>query len=263
MEYATHRGCRIAFEVCGEGPPALLQHGLLSRRTSWRESGFVEALAREFTVVTVDSLGHGDSDKPDDPRLYRRDARADDLAAVLDVLAIPRAHVVGYSMGGWMAAGFGARHPGRLLSLTLGGWAPGAGLAAAGEAVIDFQTVLAAARARAPGLTAWITPEVTPGLRACWEALTEVEGVEAALAACPAPVLLWTGTDDPCRDAVQALAARLPRAAFRAVPGDHLGAMTTHAAASLATLRAFLADPNATARSSAVSLRSCAGRHSS
>jgi hypothetical protein len=38
-----------------------------------------------------------------------------------------------------------------------------------------------------------------------------------------------------------ALAARLPGATFRGVPGDHLGAMTTHAAASLAALRELLA----------------------
>jgi hypothetical protein len=39
---------------------------------------------------------------------------------------------------------------------------------------------------------------------------------------------------------MQALAARLPGACFRAVPGDHLGAMTAHAAASREALRAFL-----------------------
>src|SRR5574338_1347563 len=109
MRHATSGGHRIAFDVTGAGPVVLLQHGLFSRRTTWHENGFVSALAREFTVVAVDSLGHGESDKPSDPRAYRRDARAGQLAAVLDALAAPRAHVVGYSMGAWMAAGFAAR----------------------------------------------------------------------------------------------------------------------------------------------------------
>jgi len=39
---------------------------------------------------------------------------------------------------------------------------------------------------------------------------------------------------------MQALAARLPGASFCAVPGDHLGAMSTYAAASIAALRTFL-----------------------
>ena len=242
MEYATNRGFRIAFEVSGEGPAVLLQHGLLSGRASWRANGFVGALEPDFMVVTVDSLGHGDSDKPTDARAYRREARAEDLAAVLDALAVPRAHVVGYSMGGWMAAAFAARHSGRLLSLTLGGWDPVHGRTAP---EIDFGMVVAGARARAPELTAWITPAVMPGLEACWDALSDVAGEEAALTACPAPVLLWAGREDPCHDALQALGARLPGATFRAVPGDHLGAMTTHAAASVAALRAFFADPRA------------------
>jgi pimeloyl-ACP methyl ester carboxylesterase len=241
MEHATNRGCRIAFEVSGEGPAVLLQHGLFSRRRTWHDNGFVEGLARERTVVTADSLGHGDSDKPADPEAYRRDARADDLAAVLDALRIERAHLVGYSMGAWMAAGFAARHPGRLRSLTLGGWDPVAGSAAARtQPPIAFATVLAAVRARAPQLTAWIDTAAEAGLRACWDALSEVDGAEAALAACPAPVLLWAGKEDPVHDGMQVLASRLPGGTFCAVPGDHLGAMTTCAAESLEALRAFL-----------------------
>jgi pimeloyl-ACP methyl ester carboxylesterase len=240
MQYATNRAQRIAFESAGEGRVVLLQHGLLSRRRSWRDNGFVAALAREFRVVTVDSLGHGDSDKPADPAAYRREARADDLAAVLDALAAERAHLVGYSMGGWMATAFAARHPARLRSLTLGGWDPVGGRAAGAGKTIAFETILAGARARAPELTAWIDAGATPGLRACWDALSETQGAEAALAACAAPILLWAGTQDPAHDAMQSLASRLPRASFRAVPGDHLGAMTSHAAASLDAVRGFL-----------------------
>jgi pimeloyl-ACP methyl ester carboxylesterase len=239
MNHATNRGCRIAFEVAGEGPAVLLQHGLFSGRATWHANGFVAALAREFTVVTVDSLGHGDSDKPADPAAYERDARADDLAAVLDALGLERAHVVGYSMGGWMAAGFAARHPDRLLSVTLGGWDPVGGRIAR----VEFETILAGVRALAPQQSAWIRPEFEAGLRACWNALADVAGAEAALASCRAPVLLWAGREDPCHDAAQALAGRLAGACFRAVPGDHLGAMTTHAAASLAALREFLRKP--------------------
>lgn len=212
MEHTTSRGHRIAFDVSGQGPAVLLQHGLFSRRGSWHANGFVDALARDLRVVTVDSLGHGDSDKPADPQAYQAAARADDLAAVLDAVGVRRAHVVGYSMGSWMGIAFAARHPARLRSLTLGGWDPVGGVAAAGSSrALDFETILAGVRTRAPEVAGWITPEATTGLRACWEAL----------------------------------AARLSGATFRAVPGDHLGAMTTHAAASIAVLRAFLAEPGA------------------
>jgi pimeloyl-ACP methyl ester carboxylesterase len=240
MQYAANRGQRIAFEITGDGPVVLLQHGLLSRRRSWHDNGFVAGLARELRVVTVDSLGHGDSDKPADPAAYRREARADDLAAVLDAVEAERAHLVGYSMGGWMATAFAARHPARLRSLTLGGWDPVGGRAGGAGKPIAFETILAGARVRAPELTGWIDARATPGLRACWDALCETDAAEAALAACPAPVLLWAGTQDPAHDGMRALASRLPGAGFRAVPGDHLGAMTSHAAASLDAVREFL-----------------------
>jgi pimeloyl-ACP methyl ester carboxylesterase len=238
MAYVTSRGHRIAYDATGDGPAVLLQHGLLSRRGTWHRNGFVAALAREFTVLAVDSLGHGESDKPADPSAYRCDARADDLASVLDACSVERAHVVGYSMGGWMATGFAARHPGRLLSLTLGGWDPVSGRAAPG---LPFATVLAGARARAPELTAWVTPDAVPALEACWDALADVAGAEAALAACPVPILFWAGREDPCHDPMRAAAVRLPHATFRSVPGDHLGAMTAHADASLAAVRTILA----------------------
>jgi pimeloyl-ACP methyl ester carboxylesterase len=238
MQHAVNRGFRIAYDAQGKGPAVLLQHGLLSRRGTWHANGFVAALARRYTVVTVDSLGHGDSDKPADPAAYRRDARADDLAAVLDAIGAPRAHVAGYSMGGWIATGFAARHPHRLLSLTIGGWDPVKGRAA--PPTLDFGAVLAGTRARAPELAAWITPDAEPGLHACWHALEELGGAEVALGSCGAPVLLWAGTEDPSHDGMRALATRLAGSTFRSVPGDHLEAMTSHAPASLEAVSEFL-----------------------
>jgi pimeloyl-ACP methyl ester carboxylesterase len=237
MAITTHRGLRIAYDVTGSGPAVVLQHGLLSRRERWHANGFVAALAPRFTVVTVDSLGHGESDKPADPAAYARAERADQLAAVMDEVGAERAHLVGYSMGGWMATGFAARHPHRLLSLAIGGWDPLGGRAAAG---VPFSTVLAGARARAPELTAWITPEIEPAVTACWAALADGAGAADALASCPAPLLLWAGREDPVHDGMRELAARLPRATFRSVSGEHLGPMTVHAAESLAAVRAFL-----------------------
>jgi pimeloyl-ACP methyl ester carboxylesterase len=237
MAITTHRGLRIAFDVTGSGPVVLLQHGLLSRRERWHANGFVAALAARFTVVAVDSLGHGESDKPADPAAYARDARADQLAAVMDAVGAERAHLVGYSMGGWMATGFAVRHPRRLLSLAIGGWNPGGGRALAG---VPFATVLANARARAPELTAWITPEIEPAVAACWAALPDGADAEEALAAFPAPVLLWAGREDPAHEGLSAFAARVPRATFRTVSGDHLAPMTAHAAESLAAVSAHL-----------------------
>ena len=59
-------GTKINYEVIGEGPPLVLQHGLLSDLNTWKSRGYVDALQDTFQLILVDSRGHGESDKPDE-----------------------------------------------------------------------------------------------------------------------------------------------------------------------------------------------------
>jgi len=121
MPFAVHRGQRIHYTVEGAGPLVVLQHGLLMSATDWPRTGIVDALKPAYTVACVDSLGHGHSDKPPDPAFYGQDQRAGDIVAVIDHLGCARAHVIGHSMGGWLAVGMAKHHRDRLLSLVVGG----------------------------------------------------------------------------------------------------------------------------------------------
>ena len=105
MPFVVNRGQRIHYTVEGAGPLVVLQHGLFSRGGHWKEHGFVDALSDKFRVASVDLLGHGLSDKPTDPALYAQEARAGDIAAVIDDLGYDRAHLIRYSMGGWIRSG--------------------------------------------------------------------------------------------------------------------------------------------------------------
>src|SRR5262249_25576375 len=79
--------------------------------------GFIEALAKRFTVVLFDNRGTGSSDKPTFG--YEISNMARDLGGLLDHLEIPRAHVLGYSMGGAIAQEFVRQFPDRVLRLVL------------------------------------------------------------------------------------------------------------------------------------------------
>lgn len=119
MDRVDNDGIGIAFEASGEGVPVVLLHGFTANAASWREFGYVDPLVeRGYRVIAVDTRGHGASGAPHDSALYGQRARAGDVVAVLDALNIPRAHVIGYSMGGWIAYGVAAHFPHRLLSLT-------------------------------------------------------------------------------------------------------------------------------------------------
>jgi pimeloyl-ACP methyl ester carboxylesterase len=239
MKHALNRDQRIAYDVFGGGSRAVvLQHGLGGTRQVWRAFGYVEALFDRFTVITIDSLGHGDSDKPADAAPYARRQRAEDIAAVLDAEGIARAHYVGYSMGGWLGVGLLAHRPERLLSLTIGNFDP-----TPGEAPRPLPTIeqfLAAARAAVPGAVDWVTPEAVPGLGHCLAAvLTERLPLETVTGS-PVPIQFWTGSDDPSRAGLTRLHEAMPGSVLNVVPGDHIATMRGSSRESAAAIRNFL-----------------------
>ncbi|HET6879355.1 MAG TPA: alpha/beta hydrolase [Pirellulales bacterium] len=114
-------GAKIAYIVQGEGEPVILIHGWRSSAgINWVLPGTSGALAKEFQVVAFDIRGHGKSDKPAEEGAYGPEL-VEDVMRLMDHLKIEKAHIVGYSMGGMIAANFVVRHPDRVRSLTLGG----------------------------------------------------------------------------------------------------------------------------------------------
>lgn len=63
-------GARIAFDAEGAGPAIIPLHGGGQTRRGWREAGYVSALSPEFTVISMDLRGSGESDKPETARDY-------------------------------------------------------------------------------------------------------------------------------------------------------------------------------------------------
>jgi len=107
----------------GEGRPMILVHGFTSNRAeNWRRLGWYGAFERRrMRVVALDARGHGESAKPHDPAAYGRDAMAGDILALMDQLTIPRAHILGFSMGSRLALAAALKAPERFATLTLGG----------------------------------------------------------------------------------------------------------------------------------------------
>lgn len=112
-------GITVAYESTGSvlAPPVLLMH-------AWAESLRVfdrlrPLLPKSLTVVAFDQRGHGGSDKPRTG--YDRPTVADDALALLEVLDLPPAVVVGTSSGGYVAQQLAVEHPERVAGLVLVG----------------------------------------------------------------------------------------------------------------------------------------------
>jgi pimeloyl-ACP methyl ester carboxylesterase len=118
--YFDSAGVSIRYMDAGAGTPVLLVHGFTADiERSWIETGILPDLARDYRVVAFDLRGHGTSDKPHDPRAY--DEVGVDAVRLMDHLKIRKAHLVGYSLGGIIAAKLLVTYPQRFLSAVLGG----------------------------------------------------------------------------------------------------------------------------------------------
>ncbi len=107
----------VAYRLEGaEGRPVLLlMHGILTDHRMW--DALVDRLGETFGILRYDLPGHGGSSAP--PPLYTMEQLADDAVGLLDALQLRQVHLIGTSLGGMIGQQVGARHPSRLLSLTL------------------------------------------------------------------------------------------------------------------------------------------------
>jgi pimeloyl-ACP methyl ester carboxylesterase len=106
--YAPVNGLKMYYEVHGDGEPVVLLHGAFMTITNnW--TGWIDELAKKRKVIAVEMQGHGRT--ADIERDISPQNLANDVAALLDHLKIPRADVLGYSMGGGVAMQFAVRHP--------------------------------------------------------------------------------------------------------------------------------------------------------
>jgi pimeloyl-ACP methyl ester carboxylesterase len=115
VQFVTVHGHRRAFVKQGHGPALLLLHGLACDHRTW--SGVIDELAKDFTVIAPDLLGHGRSDKPRAD--YTLGGYANGMRDLLTVLGIDKATVVGHSFGGGIAMQFGYQFPERTERMVL------------------------------------------------------------------------------------------------------------------------------------------------
>jgi 2-succinyl-6-hydroxy-2,4-cyclohexadiene-1-carboxylate synthase len=100
-----------------------LLHGFTSSSASW--TSLVPALSERHRVITVDLLGHGRSDAPEDESRYAMEQAAADLESLMISLNATPAHVLGYSMGGRLALYLALTRPYLVRSLVLESASPG------------------------------------------------------------------------------------------------------------------------------------------
>ncbi len=236
MPIATVNDIEIAYDLVGSGPPLVLIHGAQSDRSVF--GSLLPVLEPRFRVLLFDQRGIGGSSKPDAAMTIG--LLADDTAALMEAVGVPRAHVFGVSMGGMIAQELALRHADRVDRLVIGCSTPG------GPHRLDFSDESAQAaystgslsaeeRARALAETIFTAgyldthPEVLEGLtrsraehplepRAFAHRLRAAEAHDTydRLGKIEAPTLVITGEDDAI------IPADHSRVLAREIPGAEL-----------------------------------------
>jgi pimeloyl-ACP methyl ester carboxylesterase len=105
----------VIYRIAGSGPPVVLIHGMLNSSSHWQAVAL--NLARDYTVLAPDLIGHGDSAAPRGD--YSLGAHAASIRDLTAAIGIERATIVGHSLGGGVAMQFFYQFPQRVERLVL------------------------------------------------------------------------------------------------------------------------------------------------
>lgn len=135
VRFAAVAHARIAWYERGEGTPLLMMIGTGSTMAEW-DPALLRLLARNHRLILFDYPGAGLSAGPWRGRSF--ESLADAVAGLMNAIHVPKADILGWSMGGFVAQRLAIEHPGRVSRLILAGTNPG-----------GSKTVLGTARAQA------------------------------------------------------------------------------------------------------------------
>jgi len=230
MPNFSHGEVEIAFLDEGEGEPIVLVHGFAStKEVNWVYPGWVSTLTRAGRrVIALDNRGHGASTKLYDPADYHSAIMAEDVRALIDHLNLPRADVMGYSLGGRITALLAIAHPQRVRAAILGGigihLVEGAGLPQGIALALEAPTRADVTDSAGRMFRAFAeqTHSDLRALAACIrgsrQSLSSEEISHMAM-----PVLVAAGSNDLIAGSPEKLAALIPAGEALVIPGrDHM-----------------------------------------
>ncbi len=237
---ATVNGTDIFHAQFGQGPPVLLLHGGLANSNYWGHQ--VEHLAHRFSVIVMDTRGHGRS--PLMLRAFGYRLFAEDAAGLLDFLKIPQVSIVGWSDGAVTGLQLAMTKPDRVAKLFVFGANSSAdGLRANGAQSSVFVKFASRCRAEyallSPHPERW--QQLLDGLRVMWR--TEPNFTRRDLLEVKAATTISDGEHDEIikRDHTAKMAVAIPRGRLVMLPGVSHFAMLQDPAQFNKALTDFLA----------------------
>lgn len=111
----SYKNTNIHYSESGKGKAVLLVHGFLEDSLMWHQ--LIPDLEKRYRVISVDLLGHGNSDCYG--YIHSMEDQADMLFSLISELRLRKVSIVGHSMGGYVALAFAELYPDNVRSLIL------------------------------------------------------------------------------------------------------------------------------------------------
>ncbi|OIV43493.1 alpha/beta fold hydrolase [Flavobacterium johnsoniae] len=115
MKSILYKNTKISFTDSGEGTAIVLLHGFLENKKMWKT--YIDLFSEKHRVITIDLLGHGESDSLG--YVHEMEENANAVHEVLKHLKIEKATILGHSMGGYVGLAFAELFPENIKQLVL------------------------------------------------------------------------------------------------------------------------------------------------
>jgi pimeloyl-ACP methyl ester carboxylesterase len=119
MPFADSNGVRLYYEEAGRGTPIVFVHEFAHDMRGWEPQ--LRYFSRRYRCIAFNARGYPPSEVPKSVSRYSQAIATDDIASVMQHLKIRKAHIIGWSMGGYATLHFGLRYARMALSLTVSG----------------------------------------------------------------------------------------------------------------------------------------------
>ena len=115
MKNILYKNTKISYTDSGEGNAIVLLHGFLENKKMWKD--YVSFFSNQYRIITIDLLGHGESDCLGYVHSMEDNAHA--VHEVLEYLQIKKTTILGHSMGGYVGLAFAELYPQKIQKLVL------------------------------------------------------------------------------------------------------------------------------------------------
>ena len=115
MKTLLYKNTKISYTDSGKGTAIVFLHGFLENKEMWQD--YITLFSEKYRVITIDLLGHGESDSLG--YVHEMEENANAVNEVLEHLQIEKAIVTGHSMGGYVALALAELYPAKIQKLVL------------------------------------------------------------------------------------------------------------------------------------------------